>query len=77
MRPDGSGLHEVRRPDDKLAFFKPVWSPDGSMILTGCNDRVHYVDKLCVMNADGSDLQVVVDASPDAVNFPAWGADAG
>lgn len=73
VRPDGSQLHAVRRADDRLAFYKPIWSPDGSMLLTGCNDRDTGIDKLCLMNADGTNLEVVVDASPDPVNFPAWG----
>ncbi len=35
VRPDGSDLHVVRRGDDHYNFFKPIWSPDGSQILTG------------------------------------------
>jgi Tol biopolymer transport system component len=75
VRPDGTQLHVVRRPGE-YNFFKPVWSPDGSQILTGCFDRSTRVDKLCVMDRDGTHLQVVVDKTPLSVNFPAWGSGA-
>jgi Tol biopolymer transport system component len=74
VRPDGSDLHVVRRPDDHFSFFKPIWSPDGSQILTGCHDNQFRVDKLCKMDSDGTHLRVVVSKSPINVNFPAWGA---
>jgi Tol biopolymer transport system component len=72
VHPNGSGLHVIRRSDNRFELFKPVWSPDGRKFLVGCFDVQAQIDKLCVMNANGRNLHVVV-ATPDFVNFPAWG----
>jgi hypothetical protein len=47
--------------------------PDGRKFLVGCFDVQAQIDKLCVMNANGRNLHVVI-ATPDPVNFPAWGS---
>ena len=73
VRPNGSGLHVIRRSDNRFELFKPVWSPDGRKFLVGCFDVRAQIDKLCVMNANGRNLPVVV-ATPDFVNVPAWGS---
>jgi hypothetical protein len=49
-----------------------VWSPGGRKFLVGCFDVQAQIDKLCVMNANGRNLHIVV-ATPDPLNFPAWG----
>ncbi|MEO8272715.1 MAG: hypothetical protein ABI620_01445 [Chloroflexota bacterium] len=56
--------------------FAPVWSPDGTRIAflrafgaVGANDRPVYV-----MNADGTDQQRLLDASPILQTAPAWQA---
>jgi TolB protein len=72
VHPSGSSLHTIRRSGGRFELFKPVWSPDGRKFLVGCFDVQANIDKLCVMNANGRDLHVVV-ATPDRVNFPAWG----
>jgi len=72
VHPDGTGLRVVRSSDNQFSLFKPVWSPDGRKFLVGCHDVQAQIDKLCVMNADGRNLRVVV-ATPDPVNYPAWG----
>ena len=72
VHPSGSGLHTIRRSGNRFELFKPVWSPDGRKFLVGCHDVQAQIDKLCVMNADGRNLHIVV-ATPDPVNFPAWG----
>jgi Tol biopolymer transport system component len=48
---------------------KAVYAPDGSQIVFGCESR------LCVMNADGSDPQVLVNIS--GLNHFDWGQSAG
>jgi hypothetical protein len=73
VHPNGEGLRVVRRSDNRFELFKPVWSPDGRKFLVGCFDVQAQIDKLCVMNANGRNLHVVV-ATPDPVNFPAWGS---
>lgn len=41
--------------DESRSGFKPVYSPDGSRIAFGCKLG------LCVMDADGSNVRVVVE----------------
>ena len=72
VHPSGSGLHTIRRSGNRFELFKPVWSPDGRKFLVGCHDVRAQIDKLCVMNANGRNLHIVV-AGPDPVNFPTWG----
>jgi Tol biopolymer transport system component len=73
VRPNGTGLRVVRDSDDRFEVYKPVWSPDGRKFLVVCYDVRAQIEKLCVMNADGRNLRVIV-ATPDFVNFPAWGS---
>lgn len=78
IQPDGSGQHQVVRPDEEHKYdFYPSWSPDGQRIVTSGQMR----------NPDGywtiTELQVV---SPDGSGFehlpifgytedPAWSPD--
>ena len=75
VRPDGSDLRTLRAGTAKFVFFKPVWSPDGTKILVGCDHNSTHIDKICMLEADGQDLKIVIDASPYIVNFPAWGPE--
>lgn len=72
VHPDGHDLHVIRASDARLRLFKPAWSPDGQRFLVGCHDVRADLDRLCVMNADGRDLHVLVVA-PVPLNSPAWG----
>jgi Tol biopolymer transport system component len=72
VHPNGKGLRVLRASDSRFGFFKPVWSPDGREFLVGCHDFQAGIDKLCVMNANGRNLHVIV-AGPEPVNNPAWG----
>jgi Tol biopolymer transport system component len=73
VRADGGTPRLLRGAGERLRFFKPVWSPDGRWLLVGCHDVAAGVDKLCTMDATGHNVDIVVDATPDQVNFPAWG----
>jgi WD40-like Beta Propeller Repeat len=73
VHPDGSGLHVIRRNNKRFEVYKPVWSPDGRKFLAVCFDVQTQIEKLCTMNPNGRNLHVVV-ATPDFVNFPAWGS---
>jgi Tol biopolymer transport system component len=72
VRPDGSGLHVIRRNNSRWEVYKPTWSPDGRKLLVVCYEVQVQLERLCTMNPNGRNLQVVV-ATPDFVNFPAWG----
>lgn len=72
VHPDGSGLHVIRANNNRWEVYKPTWSPDGRKLLVVCFDVQAQIEKLCTMNPNGRNLQVVV-ATPDFVNFPAWG----
>ncbi len=73
VRSNGSGLKVIRPATERFRFFKPVWSPDGRKILLGCNDQSTQVDMICSVKANGNGLTVVIDVSPNHVNYPAWG----
>jgi hypothetical protein len=72
VHPDGRGLHVIRSNSNRWEVYKPVWSPDGRKLLVVCFDVQAQIEKLCTMNPNGRNLQVVV-ATPDFVNYPAWG----
>ena len=58
--PNGKDLQVIRRSDDRFELFKPVWSPDGRKLLVGCFDVQAQSDRLCVMDANGRNLHVVL-----------------
>jgi Tol biopolymer transport system component len=72
IRPDGKGLRTIRRSDNRFELFKPVWSPDGRKLLVGCFDVQAQNDRLCIMDANGRNLHVIL-ATPEPLNYPAWG----
>lgn len=55
-----------------LHAFKPSYSPDGSQILFGCAVRGMPRENLCVMNADGSDIDEII-STPEIENHGVWG----
>lgn len=57
--------------DSRFHVFKPDYSPDGSRIVFGCLDREQGQEDICVMDADGTDVQKVTD-TPDFENHPVW-----
>lgn len=71
MKPDGTDLQPlIESQQDK---FAPVWSPDGSRI--AFEARLGQ-SGIYVVNADGTDLRLVVGASSTAaVGAPAWSPD--
>jgi TolB protein len=79
VRPDGTDLHVLVPSTPEWVFFKPVWSPDGKQLLTGCSDPGGSIERLCVVDLEGGDVSPLIDHGGDGlnVNFPAWGAEVG
>jgi len=73
VHPNGRGARLIHGSEHRFGLFKAVWSPSGDAFLVGCHDFHADIDMLCVMDADGRHLHVVVDDRPTPVNFPAWG----
>jgi TolB protein len=58
---------------DALHGFKPDYSPDGSRIVFACGVNQRTIESICVMNADGTDVeQVNVDPSYMNENHVVW-----
>lgn len=77
MNPDGSGVQQLTTPygssfpDSNV----PVWSPDGSRLAFWSGIEAHY-GQVWLMNADGSNRQVLTNCSPPAnCDDPAWSPD--
>jgi TolB protein len=69
--PDGGGLTQVTHVRDREAQVgAPVWSPDGT--------RIAYVDglnRLTVINADGTGLRVLARSVSEDFPMPSWAPD--
>lgn len=81
INPDGSSptrLTDGKLRSENLPIFAhvaddaPAWSPDGSKVAFASNRFDNF--SLYTMNADGSDLRVIVDSVVDC-SYPAWSPD--
>jgi Tol biopolymer transport system component len=71
---DGGGAPKVLfASTSTTAGFKPSYSPDGTKIVFGCFKPSNPSESLCVMNADGSNVTVVVDDPLVNENMFSWG----
>jgi Tol biopolymer transport system component len=57
--------------DSDFHFFKPVYSPDGQQILVGCAHREGLNEDLCVADADGTDVRLLIETA-DYENHGVW-----
>ena len=72
MRIDLSGIEpdvtELFPGGDDSGGFKPVYSPAGDRIAFGSGaGSPNYDEVICVMNADGSDVSILVDTPGEQV----------
>ena len=72
---DGSGEPNVLfEGTASQGGFKPWYSPDGSRILFGCfQGGASSTDAACLMDADGSNLEILVDDPQVHENHFSWG----
>ena len=65
IRPDGGGLTKIFEDTQGRFASHPAWSPDGSMIMFALNpvadDFQHLPNGMYLINADGSDLRLVLE----------------
>lgn len=65
IHPDGEGLMKIFEDTQGRFASHPAWSPDGSMLMFALNpvadDFRHLPNGTYVINADGSDLRLVLD----------------
>ncbi len=77
MKADGSNQKVVYKAVDGAAFA-PAWSPDGDWIVFGFGSflqgRRTGGAKIMLMRRDGTELQELTPAMPNA-GFPSWSAD--
>lgn len=57
--------------NETLHGFKPSYSPDGERILFGCARRGDLNEDLCVMDADGTGVEVIIETS-EFENHGVW-----
>lgn len=72
MKSDGTGVKALTS-DGTLAFYNPVWSPDGKRIVYYV-ERGDQKDQIWSMNPDGTD-QKLLTANIAHNFFPSWTAD--
>jgi Tol biopolymer transport system component len=80
MRPDGSDRHTIVPASDGFGAHKPWFSPDGSKLLFMCEnwgtlaeEPPDYNEDICTADANGSDIEKVIDTPGTFENWPSWG----
>jgi hypothetical protein len=72
MNRDGSAQTQITNGDP--VYATPAWSPDGTKIAVFWADPISNDSFIAVMNADGTGLIPVHDATADSVGYPLdWG----
>jgi TolB protein len=71
---DVDGANEQPLTDLLYDASNPTWSPDGQRIAFTCTLPAAWGNELCVVNADGSDLHIVLDSGGQSfiALYPDW-----
>jgi Tol biopolymer transport system component len=82
MDSDGSNLQNIMEPEPeatappcKAGAFVGGWSPDGQQLVFYAASLTREQGQVCIMNADGSNLKVVVSEPPGYHVEPSWSPD--
>lgn len=67
---DVTGGEPVQITDGTVTHWHPEYSPDGTQIATAC-----YQTSICLMDADGSNLRVILERSGEYYWNPQWSPD--
>lgn len=80
MRPDGSDRHKVVPESDGFGAHKPWFSPDGTKLVFMCEnwgslpeEPENYNEDICTADANGSNIEHIVDTPGTLENWPSWG----
>ncbi len=80
VSPSGKQRQTIAPATRDFGGHKPWFSPDGTQILLMCENQgtrrrppPDYNQDICVMNADGSNLDHVISTPDRQENWPSWG----
>ena len=72
MNVDGSNKQKIYAPSDSTQLlFQRAWNKDNKIIFMR-SSYGNYYPQICVINSDGSNLEIVVSAETDALGDPVW-----
>jgi TolB protein len=80
IRPNGEDRHVIRPATAGAGGHKPWFSPEGDRIAFMCENQgtlqeppEDYNQDICVMDADGDDVENLTETDGVFENYPAWG----
>lgn len=80
VRPDGRSYHTILPASPGHGYHKPSFSPDGTRIVSMCENQgtlldppPDYNEDICTMRADGSRLVKITNTPGVLENYPSWG----
>jgi Tol biopolymer transport system component len=83
IRPNGEDRNTIRAATPGFGGHKPWFSPEGDRILFMCENQgtlleppKDYNQDICVMDADGDNVENITETEGVYENYPAWGPDA-
>ncbi len=83
IRPNGEDRNTIRPATAGFGGHKPWFSPEGDGIVFMCENQgtlpeppEDYNQDICVMDADGDDVENLTETEGVYENYPAWGPEA-